>query len=140
MRRVGWSNQKTKGRGIERKRSMAKNLDTQDKFKSYIQSAREKGLSRGQFAILCAIDQWDLQNPETGPSTTQIANIARLSISTVYWFIPVLTELGYITANYDSKGHRVKGSIRIIIDPEDAQLRDDFDPQKVLNLIEDAFA
>lgn len=79
---------------------------------------QRRGLTDGQKKILRALDAWFDEYP-SGPSLRELATLAGVSTSYVYLVIPMLQDLGYITANRSRKGRLVPRSIRLWVDPAD---------------------
>lgn len=94
-----------------------RNERTQQLFNNAIYRAKRWGLTDGQRKVLHGLDTWFKRNPD-GPSTNELAATSEVSPALVYWTLPVLEHLGYITFSRHRSGHRVARSIRLWVDPD----------------------
>ena len=100
--------------------SVGRNENTQHEFDNAIYRAKRCGLNNGQMKILCGLDKWFKEN-SNGPSTLELAEISGVSYSMVYWTIPVLESLKYITVSRKRNGTRVPRSIRLWVNPDNVK-------------------
>lgn len=100
--------------------SIGRNEQTQREFDNAIYRAKRWGLNNGQMKILRGLEKWFESNPN-GPSTSEIAEISGVSYSMVYWTIPVLEALKYITVSRKRNGTRVPRSIRLWVRADDIE-------------------
>lgn len=91
---------------------------TQQTFDNLIYRAKRWGLNAGQQKVLRGLNDWFEENPE-GPSMAEIAEVAGVSRSMVWWTIPVLEALGYVTVSRNRNGRLIPRSVRLWVEPED---------------------
>ena len=91
---------------------------TQRVFDNLEYRAKKYGLNNGQMRVWHGLVKWFDVHPE-GPTKRELAELTGLSIGMVYWTLPVLEALEYITVNRKRNGRMISRSIRLWVYPED---------------------
>lgn len=91
---------------------------TQYNLDLLIYRARRWGLNEGQTKVVCGLAVWFDENPD-GPTMAEVATAAGVSKAMVWWTIPVLEALGYVTVSRKRNGRLIPRSIRLWVEPED---------------------
>lgn len=96
---------------------MGRNSNTQQEFDNIIYRAQRFGLNAGQRKIWQGLARWFDMNVD-GPTTRELAEISGVSITMVYWTIPVLETMNYITVTRKN-GRRKLRTLRLWVYPEE---------------------
>lgn len=91
---------------------------TQQQIDNAIYRARRRGLTAAEVTIVRALDAWFDEHAD-GPTVKELARKSGFSHTMVYFTLPVLEALGYITANRHRSGRRIARSIRLWVDMAD---------------------
>jgi len=93
---------------------------TENQFANSIYRAQRRGLIAAEVTILRALDAW-FNDHADGPTVQELAQRSGFSHTMVYWTLPVLEALGYITVNRHRSGRRIARSIRLWVDMADVR-------------------
>lgn len=97
--------------------TIGRNENTQREFDNMIYRAKRWGLNEGQTKIWHGLAKWFSQNVD-GPTKRELAEISGVSLSLVYWSLPVLEALKYITVQRKRNGWMISRSVRLWVYPE----------------------
>lgn len=83
--------------------------------KMALERVKRRGLTKGQIAILKALETWFDNNPEPPKNMRTIAAMAEVSQPLVGIALPVLEELGYVQLKRNRQGRILHRGILLLM-------------------------